>query len=88
MEANLKAVEDKREAQARSFKMQGDDPSDQLKGLMNARDSLHRMSAFASRPKKDKIKEMAKKLDIEFTPELMKLGTNEAISNALVEIAV
>ena len=31
---------------------------------------------------------MARKLDIEFTPELMKLGNNEAISNALVEIAV
>jgi|TARA_B110001450_G_C17234773_1_gene325023 hypothetical protein len=31
---------------------------------------------------------MAKKLDIEFTPELMKLGSNENISNALVEIAV
>ena len=31
---------------------------------------------------------MARKLDIEFTPELMKLGSNEAISNALVEIAV
>jgi hypothetical protein len=31
---------------------------------------------------------MAKQLDIEWTPELMKLGSNEAISNALVEIAV
>ena len=40
--------------------MQGDDPSGQLQGLMNARDSLHRMSAFAARPKKDKIKEMGK----------------------------
>jgi len=34
------------------------------------------------------VKEMAKKLDIEWSPELMKLGSNEAISNALVEIAV
>ena len=31
---------------------------------------------------------MASKLGIEFTPELMQLGSNEAISNALVEIAV
>ena len=68
--------------------MQSDDPAGQLQGLMNARDSLHRMSAFAARPKQDKVKEMARKLDIEFTPELMKLGSNEAISNALVEIAV
>lgn len=56
---------------------------------MNARDSLHRMtSAFSAKPKDDKVREMAKKLDIEFTPELMQLGSNEAISNALVEIAV
>ena len=88
MDANLKAVDDKREQQAKDFKMAGDDPAGQLKGLMNARDSLHRMSAFAARPKQDKIKEMAKKLDIEWTPEIMKLGSNEAISNALVEIAV
>ena len=31
---------------------------------------------------------MAKKLGIPMTPELMQLGNNEAISNALVEIAV
>lgn len=68
--------------------MQSDDPAGQLQGLMNARDSLHRMSAFAARPKQDKVKEMAKKLGIDFTPEIMKLGSNEAISNALVEIAV
>lgn len=68
--------------------MQGDEPADQLKGLMNARDSLHRMSMFSAKPKLDKVKELAKNLDIEFTPELMKLGSNENISNALVEIAV
>jgi hypothetical protein len=34
------------------------------------------------------VKDLAKKLDIEFTPEIMKLGSNEAISNALVEIAI
>ena len=56
---------------------------------MNARDSLHRMtSAFSSKPNQEKVKEMAKNLGIEFTPELMQLGSNEAISNALVEIAV
>lgn len=88
MDANLAAVDKKREDQAKSFKMQADDPAGQLQGLMNARDSLHRMSAFAARPKQDKVKEMAKNLGIEFTPELMNLGSNEAISNALVEIAV
>jgi hypothetical protein len=31
---------------------------------------------------------MAEKLGIPMTPELMQLGNNEAISNALVEIAV
>lgn len=31
---------------------------------------------------------MAQKLGIPMTPELMQLGNNEAISNALVEIAV
>jgi len=51
MEANLKEVEDKRADQAKNFKMQGDRPEDQLQGLMNARDSLHRMSAFAAKPK-------------------------------------
>ena len=43
---------------------------------------------MASKPKEGKIKELAAKLGVEFTPELMQLGTNEAISNALVEIAV
>ena len=69
--------------------MSGDDPASQLQGLMNARDSLHRMtSAFSAKPNQDKVKDMAAKLGIEFTPELMQLGSNEAISNALVEIAV
>ena len=31
---------------------------------------------------------MAQKLGITMTPDLMQLGTNESISNALVEIAV
>jgi len=56
---------------------------------MNAQQSLHRLtSAFASKPNTDKVEAMAKKLGIPMTPELMQLGNNEAISNALVEIAV
>jgi hypothetical protein len=45
-------------------------------------------SAFASKPNFDKIKEMANNLGVEVTPDIMQLGDNEAISNALVEIAV
>lgn len=56
---------------------------------MNAQESLHRISsAFTAKPKMDKVEGMAQKLGIPMTPELMQLGTNEAISNALVEIAV
>ena len=56
---------------------------------MTAQESLHRISAaFSPKPQADKIKELAQKLDIEMTPELLSLGSNEAISNALVEIAV
>jgi len=56
---------------------------------MNAQQSLKRMtSAFAAKPKEEKVKEMAQKLGIPMTPELLGLGSNEAISNALVEIAV
>ena len=65
------------------------DPAAQLQGLMNAQQSLKRISsAFQAKPKEDKVQEMAKKLGIPMTPELMQLGSNEAISNALVEIAV
>ena len=56
---------------------------------MNAQASLHRLtSAFTSKPNLDKVTAMAQKLGIPMTPELMQLGSNEAISNALVEIAV
>ena len=56
---------------------------------MNAQQSLHRLtSAFSAKPAEEKVAEMAQKLGIPMTPELMQLGTNEAISNALVEIAV
>ena len=56
---------------------------------MNARASLKRLtSGFTSKPNVDKVTTMAQKLGIPMTPELMQLGNNEAISNALVEIAV
>jgi hypothetical protein len=56
---------------------------------MNAQASLHRLTAgFSAKPNLDKVSGMAHKLGIPMTPELMQLGTNEAISNALVEIAV
>lgn len=65
------------------------DPAAQLQGLMNAQQSLHRLtSAFSAKPNMDKVNGMAEKLGIPMTPELMQLGSNEAISNALVEIAV
>jgi hypothetical protein len=67
----------------------GDDPASQLKGLMTAQQSLKRMtSAFATKPNFDKIKDLAQKLGVEATPEIMQLGDNSAISNALIEIAV
>ena len=69
--------------------IKNDDPAGQLQGLMNAQESLHRLtSAFSAKPNLDKVSGMAQKLGIPMTPELMQLGTNEAISNALVEIAV
>lgn len=56
---------------------------------MNAQQSLHRLTAgFSAKPNLDKVSGMAQKLGIPMTPELMQLGSNEAISNALVEIAV
>lgn len=94
MQAQLdKAVADadaKREAQQKQFEAQdSSDPAAQLQGLMNAQASLKRLtSAFTNKPNLDKVTDMAKKLGIPMTPELMQLGNNEAISNALVEIAV
>jgi hypothetical protein len=94
MQAQLdKAVADadaKRAEQQKQFENQNmDDPAAQLQGLMNAQASLHRLTAnFSSKPNLDKVTGMAQKLGIPMTPELMQLGTNEAISNALVEIAV
>ena len=56
---------------------------------MNAQASLKRLtSAFSAKPNVEKVTQMAEKLGIPMTPELMQLGSNEAISNALVEIAV
>lgn len=94
MQAQLdKAVADadaKRAEQQRQFEQQdSSDPAAQLQGLMNAQASLHRLtSAFSAKPNLDKVTAMAQKLGIPMTPELMQLGNNEAISNALVEIAV
>lgn len=89
MEQNLAAVEQKRVEQDKAFASQGDDPASQLQGLMTAQQSLKRMtSAFATKPNFDKIRELAQKLGVEVTPEIMQLGDNTAISNALVEIAV
>ena len=71
------------------MKNMGDDPASQLKGLMTAQQSLKRMtSAFATKPNFDKIKDLGQRLAVEVTPEIMQLGDNSAISNALVEIAV
>jgi len=81
----------KRAAQQQQYdqNIQNNDPAAQLQGLMNAQQSLHRLtSAFSNKPNMDKVNGMAQKLGIPMTPELMQLGTNEAISNALVEIAV
>jgi hypothetical protein len=56
---------------------------------MNAQQSLKRIgSAFSTKPNVDKVTQMAQKLGIPMTPDLLQLGNNEAISNALVEIAV
>lgn len=56
---------------------------------MNAQQSLKRLTgAFSAKPNVDKVTQMAQNLGIPMTPELMQLGSNEAISNALVEIAV
>jgi hypothetical protein len=91
MDQAVAAADAKRAAQQKDFEnnVNKNDPASQLKGLMNAQQSLHRLtSAFASKPNTDKVEAMAKKLGIPMTPELMQLGNNEAISNALVEIAV
>ena len=85
-EADAKRAEQQRQYE---INIKNDDPAGQLQGLMNAQASLHRLtSAFSAKPNLDKVTAMAQKLGIPMTPELMQLGTNEAISNALVEIAV
>ena len=91
MDQAIAAADKKRAEQQRAFENQAksDDPAGQLQGLMNAQASLHRLSsAFSAKPNLDKVKDMAQKLGIPMTPDLMNLGSNEAISNALVEIAV
>ena len=89
MEAKVQAADEKKAQQDSVAMNTGDSPQDQLQGLMNAQQSLKRIgSAFSTKPNEEKISGMAQKLGIPMTPELMQLGTNEAISNALVEIAV
>jgi hypothetical protein len=86
------ATADKKRAEQQAqyeSNISNNDPAAQLKGLMNAQQSLHRLTAgFSAKPNMDKVSGMAQKLGIPMTPELMQLGSNEAISNALVEIAV
>ena len=89
MEEKVAQADAKREEQNKEQMNQGDDPASQLQGLMRAQQSLKRIgSAFQNKPNLDKVSGMAQKLGIPMTPEIMQLGTNEAISNALVEIAV
>merc|ERR1712127_849749 len=91
MDASVAEADSKRAEQQAQYEsnIKNDDPQGQLQGLMNAQASLHRLSSgFSSKPKVDKVSEMAKQLGIPMTPDLMQLGSNEAISNALVEIAV
>jgi hypothetical protein len=45
-------------------------------------------TAAETKASQDKVKEMAHKLGIPFTADLVALGTNAAISNALIEKAV
>ena len=91
MDAAVAQADTKRAEQQASYEenINKGDPAAQLQGLMNAQQSLKRISsAFQAKPKQDKVSDMAQKLGIPMTPELMQLGSNEAISNALVEIAV
>ena len=60
---------------------------------MNTQQSLHRLtSVFSGKAGSDKVKDLASKLGLDCPPEtaeaLAGLGSNEAISNALVEAAV
>ena len=56
---------------------------------MDTTASLHRIGlAFQGKSKDAKVKETAEKLGIEMTPDIMKLGTDEAISGKLIELAM
>ena len=56
---------------------------------MTAQQSLKRMtSAFSSKSAEEKIKEMGTKLGLEVPAEILALKDNEAMSGALVELAV
>ena len=63
MDADVQAHEDKLQEQQKQFELaqqNPDDPAAQLQGLMNAQQSLHRISAaFSPKPQEEKVKEMA-----------------------------
>ena len=61
-----------------------------LQGLMTAQSSLHRIAnaMHPKPPQADQFQALAGKLEIELTPEILNLGTNEAISNALIGAAL
>lgn len=74
MDASVAAADQKRAEQQAQYdnNVQSNDPAAQLQGLMNAQQSLKRMtSAFSAKPNTDKVEGMAKKLGIPMTPELM-----------------
>ena len=77
---------------AAQTKVIGDDPASQLQGLISTQQSLHRLSSvFSGKAGIDKVKELAQKLGLDCPPDTAKaladLGSNESISEALVEAA-
>ena len=91
MELATNEVERKAKKQEEAYALSQSEPDSeghQLMGLMTAQGSLHRIGmAFKPKPKSAQIEEMAGKLGIDVTPEILKMDDNEAITNALVEIA-
>ena len=92
MDAKIKEHEDNAKKQKAAYLARQNEPDSDarnLVGLMDTTASLHRISqAFAGKPKDQKVKETAQKLGIEMTPDIMSLGSDEAISNKLIELAV
>ena len=92
MEANVKKAEANKKKEEAAYKKRQNQPDSEAKsllGLMDTTASLHRIGlAFHGKSKDQKMKETAEKLGIEMTPDIMALGTDEAISGKLVELAV